>query len=126
MYGVKPFSGGQERTLSRDDLLPARAPLAAAAEEPIWEALAQAHPLDPDRGEFWLGRPVTVGLPPAAPIPAAPIPAALIPAADTPQSELDLHPATPPEQTKAKCSVTTLMLSWSTVYLLHHDRTLMS
>ena len=34
VYGVKPFCGGQERTLSRDDLLPARAPLAAAAEEP--------------------------------------------------------------------------------------------
>ena len=105
--------------------------MAAAAEEPIWEALAQAHPQYPDWGEFWLGRPVTVGLPPAAPIPADPIPAALIPAAPflqltPPQSELDMHPGTPPEQTKVKCSVTTLMLSWSTVYLLHHDRTLMS
>ena len=40
MYGVKPFSGGQEQTLSRDDLLPAWAPLAAAAEEPTHEAPA--------------------------------------------------------------------------------------
>ena len=39
VYGVKPFSGGQERSLSRDDLLPARAPLTAAAEEPTQEAL---------------------------------------------------------------------------------------
>ena len=101
VYGVKPFSGGQERTLSRDDLLPARAPLAAAAEEPpTRETPAQANPQYPDRGEFWLGRPVTVGLPPAAPMPppapipvgpvpaapfpAAPIPAAPIPAADVP------------------------------------------
>ena len=85
MYGVKPASGGQERTLSRDDLLPAKAPLAAAAEEPTRETPAQY----PGRGEFWLGRPVTVGLPPPAPIPAAlvpaaPIPAASIPAADAP------------------------------------------
>ena len=101
VYGVKPFSGGQERTLSRDDLLPARAPLAAAAEEPpTRETPAQANPQYPDRGEFWLGRPATVGLPPAAPmplpapipaapipvgpVPAAPIPAAPIPAADAP------------------------------------------
>ena len=76
VYGVKPFSGGQERTLSRVYLLPARAPLAAASEEPTQETPAQAHPQYPDRGEFWLGRPVTVGLPPAAPIPAAPIHAA--------------------------------------------------
>ena len=90
VYGVKPFSGGQERTLSRDGLLPARAPLAAAAtEEPTQEIPAQANPQYPDWGEFWLGRPVTVGLPPPAPIPAAlvpaaPIPAASIPAADAP------------------------------------------
>ena len=77
VYGVKPFCGGQERTLSRDDLLPARAPLATAAEEPpTRETPAQAIPQYPDRGEFWLGRPATVGMPPAAPIPAAPIPAA--------------------------------------------------
>ena len=85
VYGVKPFSGGQERTLSRDDLLSARAPLAAATEEPTRETPAQANPQYPDRGEFWLGRPVTVGLPPAAPMPPpAPIPAAAIPAADAP------------------------------------------
>ena len=85
VYGVKPFSGGQERTLSRDDLLSARAPLAAASEEPTRETPAQANPQYPDRGEFWLGRPVTVGLPPAAPMPPpAPIPAAAIPAADAP------------------------------------------
>ena len=81
VYGVKPFSGWQERTLSRDDLLPARAPLAAAAEKPTRETPAQAIPQYPDRGEFWLGRPATVGLPPPAPIPAVPIPAAPIPAA---------------------------------------------
>ena len=120
----------EEQTLSQDDLLPARAPMAAATEEPIWEALAQAHPQYPDRGEFWLGRPMTVGLPPAAPIPAAPIPATpflqLTPPPPPPPRQLDLHPGAPPEQTKAKCSVVTLMLSWSTVYLLHHDWTLMS
>ena len=67
VYRVKPFSGGQERTLSRDDLLPARAPLAATAEEPSkLETPAQAHPQYPDRGEFWLGRPATVGLPAAS------------------------------------------------------------
>ena len=81
MYGVKPFSGGQERTLSRDDLLPARAPLAATAEEPTRKTPAQANPQYPDRGEFWVGRPATVGFAPAAPMPPpAPIPTALIPA----------------------------------------------
>ena len=57
VYGVKPFSGGQERTLSRDDLLPARAPLAAAAEEPTRESPAQANPQYPDRGvsSGWVG-----------------------------------------------------------------------
>ena len=74
---------------SRYDLLPARAPLAAAAEEPTQETPAQANPQYPDQGEFWLGWPVTVGLPPVAPmpppapVPAAPIPAAPIPAAPT-------------------------------------------
>ena len=99
MYGVKPFSGGQERTLSRDDLLPARAPLAAAAEEPpTWETPAQANPQYPDRGEFWLGRPVTVGLPPAAPmpppapIPAAPIPVGPVPAAPIPAAPIPIGP----------------------------------
>ena len=87
-YGVKPFSGGQERTLSRDDLLPARAPLAAPAEEPpTQETPAQVNPQYPDRGEFWLGRPATVGIPPAAPIPAAPIPAAPIPTAPIPAAD---------------------------------------
>ncbi len=109
MYGVKPFSGGQERTLSRDDLLPARAPLAATAEKPpTRETPAQANPQYPDRGEFWLGRPATIGLPPAAPmplpvpipaapillgpVPAAPIPVAPIPAADAPPVKPALRP----------------------------------
>ena len=92
VYGVKPFSGGQERTLSRDDLLPARAPLAPAAEEPARETPALAHPQYPDRGEFWLGRPVTVGLPPVAPIPAAPISAVPIPAASIPAAPIPAAP----------------------------------
>ena len=93
VYGVKPFSGGQERTLSRDDLLPARAPLATAAEEPLThETPAQAITQYPDRGEFWLGRPVTVGMPPAAPIPAAPIPAVPIPAAPIPAAPIPAAP----------------------------------
>ena len=99
VYGVKPFSGGQERTLSRDDLLPARAPLAAAAEEPpTRETPAQANPQYPDRGEFWLGRPATVGLPPAAPmplpapIPAAPIPPGPVPAAPIPAARIATAP----------------------------------
>ena len=115
-YGVKPFSGGQEWTLSRDDLLPVRAPLAVAAEEPTRETPAQANPQYPGRGEFWLGRPATVGLPPpapipaapipvgpvlaapipAAPIPAAPIPATPIPAADAPPFRVNLHSGAPP------------------------------
>ena len=90
---VKPFSGGQERTLSQDDLLPARAPLAAAAEEPTRETPAQANPQYPDRGEFWLGRPVTVGLPPPAPMsPAAPIPVGPIPAAPIPAAPIPVGP----------------------------------
>ena len=88
VYGVKPFSGGQEWTLSRDDLLPVRAPLAAAAEEPTQETPAQANPQYPGRGEFWLGRPVTVGLPPAAPIPAVPIPVGPVPAAPIPAAPI--------------------------------------
>ena len=94
VYGVKPFSGGQERTLSRDDLLPARAPLAAAAEEPpTRETPAQANPQYPDRGEFWLGRPATVGLPPAAPMPLpAPIPAAPIPVGPVPAAPIPAAP----------------------------------
>ena len=36
----------------------------------------QAYPQYPDQGEFWLGWPVTIGVPSAAPIPAAPIPTA--------------------------------------------------
>ena len=121
MYRVKPFSGGQERTLSRDDLLPVRAPLAAAAEEPTRETPAQANPQYSGRGEFWLGRPATVGLPPPAPIPsapipvgpvlaapipaapipvaaipAAPIPATPIPAADAPPFRVNLHSGAPP------------------------------
>ena len=78
---------------SQEYLLHARTPLAAAAEELTQETPAQANPQYPDRGEFWLGRPVTVGLLPVAPMPApapvpaapiiaAPIPAAPIPAAD--------------------------------------------
>ena len=97
VYGVKPFSGGQERTLSRDNLLPARAPLAAAAEEPpTRETPAQASPQYPDRGEFWLGRPATVGLPPAAPMPLpAPIPAARIAAAPIPAAPIHAADAPP-------------------------------
>ena len=47
VYGVKPFSGGQERTLSRDDLLPARALLAAAVEEPTWGNTCSGQPAVP-------------------------------------------------------------------------------
>ena len=93
VYGVKPFSGGQERTLSRDDLLPARSPLAAATEEPpARETPAQANPQYPDRGEFWLGWPVTVSLPLAAPIPAAPIPVGPIPVAPIPAAPIPAAP----------------------------------
>ena len=97
VYGVKPFSGGQERTHSRDDLLPARAPLAAAAEEPpTRETPAQANPQYPDRGEFWLGRPATGGLPPAAPMPLpAPIPAAPIPLGPVPVAPIPAADAPP-------------------------------
>ena len=91
VYGVKPFSGGQERTLCRDDLFPARAPLAAVAEKPT-QTPAQANPQYPDRGEFWLGRPVTVGSPPAAPIPAAPIPVGPVPAAPIPAAPIPAAP----------------------------------
>ena len=95
VYGVKPFSGGQ------DDLLPARAPLTAAAEEPTRETPAQANPQYPDQGEFWLGRPATVGLPPAAPmpppapIPAAPLPLGPVPAAPSPVAPIPAAGAPP-------------------------------
>ena len=78
VYGVKPFSGGQERTLSR--------------EEPTQETPAQANPQYPDRGEFWLGRPVTVGSPPATPTPAAPIPVGPVPAAPIPAAPIPAAP----------------------------------
>ena len=94
VYGVKPFSG------SRDDLLPARAPLPAAAEEPpTQETPAQANPQYPDWGEFWLGRPVTVGLLPATPIPAAPISAVLFPVGPVPAAPI---PATDAPPVRAK------------------------
>ena len=92
VYGFTSFSGGQEPTLSRDDLLPARAPLAAAAEEPTRETPAQANPQYLDRGELSLGRPVTVGLPPPAPIPAAPIPDGPVPAAPVPAAPVPAAP----------------------------------
>ena len=86
VYGVKTFSGGQERTL--------RAPLAAVAEEPpTQETPAQANPQYSDRGEFWLGRRATVGLPPAAPMPLpAPIPAAPIPLGPVPAAPIPVAP----------------------------------
>ena len=141
VYGVKPFSGGQERTLSRDDLLPARAPLAVAAEEPTRETPDQANPQYPDRGEFWLGRPATVGMPPAAPIPdapiaAAPIPAAPIPAADAPP--VRVKPALR-RSTRVNKGVNPNAANlhrravwrrnvalYYRVYLLHHDRILIA
>ena len=95
VYGFTSFSGGQEPTLSRDDLLPARAPLAAAAEEPTRETPAQANPQYLDRGELSLGRPVTVGLPPPAPIPAAPIPDGPVPAAPVPAAPIPAADAPP-------------------------------
>ena len=65
---VKPFSGGQERTVSRDDLLHARTPLEVAKDVPL-PALDASMPPEqhyPDQGEFWLGRPVNVGPAPSS------------------------------------------------------------
>ena len=63
VYAVKLFAGGQERTVSRDDLLHARTPLEVAKDVPL-PALDASMPPEqhyPDQGEFWLGRPVNVG-----------------------------------------------------------------
>ena len=64
MYAVKPFAGGQERTVSRDDLLHARTPLEVGKDVPL-PALDASMPPEqhyPDQGEFWLGQPVNVDL----------------------------------------------------------------
>ena len=127
----------------RDDLLHARVPLAVATKEPTQETPAQAYPQYPDQGEFWLGRPVTIGMPSAAPIPAAPIPTAPVNSCccthscswppPPPPPPVRVRPALSEQRGKPKCcppalkcSVATLMLSCSTVYLSQHDQTLMA
>ena len=68
VYAVKPFSGGQERTVSRDDLLHARTPLEVDKNVPL-PALDASMPPEqhyPDQGEFWLSRPVNVGPAPSS------------------------------------------------------------
>ena len=119
-----------ERTLSR--------------EEPTQETPAQANPQYPDRGEFWLGRPVTVGSPPATPTPAAPIPVGPVPAAPIPAAPIPAAPIpaadAPPVRVKPalrrstrvnkrvnpnaanlprRANVATVMLRCSTVYIYY-------
>ena len=65
---VKPFAGGQERTVGRDNLLLARTPLEVGKDIPL-PALDASMPPEqhyPDQGEFWLGRPVNVGPAPSS------------------------------------------------------------
>lgn len=72
VYAVKPFAGGQEWTISQDDLLHARTLLEVAKDipKPALEAPMPTEPHYPDQGEFWFGWPVNIGPAPAS-VPAS-------------------------------------------------------
>ena len=63
MHAVKPFIGGQEWTISQDNLLRARTLLEVAKNEllPALDAPMPPEQHYPDQGEFWLGWPVNIG-----------------------------------------------------------------
>ena len=84
VYAVRPFIGRPERTISRDDLLPVRAPLNIIQDVPAPDVPTPPEPHYPDQGEFWLGRPVSVGTatkPTPAPAVQQPVATAPIPSA---------------------------------------------
>ena len=68
VHAVKPFAGGQEWTISQDDLLHARTLLEVARDIPIpaLDAPMPTEPHYPDQGKFWFSWPVNVGPAPAS------------------------------------------------------------
>ncbi|XP_070176175.1 uncharacterized protein [Littorina saxatilis] len=77
VYVVRPVAGGGEKTLSRDDIMPAAVPIAPPATPLSPPAPVPATPTFPDRGTVCLARPVfppPFQPPPVQPAAPAPVP----------------------------------------------------